>query len=408
MSKSKLLICSQVYWPDTSSVSQHLSDLCEYLVSNGWQLRVISSALPYEDQKGSFKAFEVYQGVEIERLKHAKFSKKSTLGRLCTFFSFQLALFIKLLFKSKSHYDYLLVTSVPPLLPFVVAFIAKIKNKQVLYWALDIQPHLALATGLIKERSLKASIFKICNKFTLNNIKSALTLDKDMKQTLAKDGLKESQIHICPVWPVLLRKCHYNRNNNPFRLKNHWGEKQIIMYSGNFAYCHSLETILLTSQKLINYPHFHFVFIGGGSQLQRVKNHERNQDNLVHYPFQKREDLHLSLGASDYQVVVMGDETLGLSHPNKIYAAMLAKKVIIYVGPQKSFIAKHLKNCPGNILVCHGEVDLLIEKLIQLDQNRDRLSAIANQNYHYAKEHFNEKVLKEKMLKWVNTLKDEN
>jgi colanic acid biosynthesis glycosyl transferase WcaI len=49
--------------------------------------------------------------------------------------------------------------------------------------------------------------------------------------------------------------------------------------------------------------------------------------------YQDRSKLHLSLGASDLQVVILGDNQVGYTHPNKIYGAMFIGKPILYIGP---------------------------------------------------------------------------
>jgi hypothetical protein len=44
----RILIVSQVFYPDTVSVSQHMSDLAFKLVEEGHSVTVFSSRYPYE------------------------------------------------------------------------------------------------------------------------------------------------------------------------------------------------------------------------------------------------------------------------------------------------------------------------------------------------------------------------
>jgi len=129
MQKKRILILSQVYWPDTSSVSQHLSDLADYLVRNDNEIHVICSRKPYEDLNIRFSKNEIYRGVKITRLNQSKFQKKYILGRLCNFLSFQISvLFYTLLCLSKKDIDQIIVVSVPPLLPLWAVIFAKMKK----------------------------------------------------------------------------------------------------------------------------------------------------------------------------------------------------------------------------------------------------------------------------------------
>eukprot|EP01047_Picozoa_sp_COSAG01_P016059 COSAG01_NODE_814_length_13398_cov_4.254230_2_plen_404_part_00 len=392
----RILICSQVYWPDSSSVSQHLTDLAEALVKVGHQVSVLSSRMPYEDSQQRYIVNETHRGVQIQRLSQLKFKKQWLLGRVLSFFTFKVQIFWQLLFKPSKDFDVLFVVSVPPILPALVCFLAKLKRKACIYWTMDIQPELSIASRLIKKNTVTAKLLSWSSSFTARSAQQLLCLDEDMKRYLITKGANASRISCVPVWPVNTLVCPYSRSQNPFRLAQNWGEKQVIMYSGNLAFCHPLDSILELAVELATNPDFLFVFIGGGVQLPKVKAVAAKYQNIQCLPFQDRDQIHISLGASDYQVVVMGNETQGYTHPNKIYGAMLAAKPIIYVGPGDSFIAKHLNNCPGNISAEHGHVSQLKNKVLALADNTTAYQKLCEQNYRYAKETFNtEKLIKD-------------
>ena len=50
----KFLIITQVFYPDTVSVSQHISDLAFKLIDEGHSVTVLSSRYPYEDKNKSY------------------------------------------------------------------------------------------------------------------------------------------------------------------------------------------------------------------------------------------------------------------------------------------------------------------------------------------------------------------
>ena len=76
----KILFITQVFYPDTVSVSQHLTDLAEKLVEDGHEVTVYTSCYPYEEKTHRYSKSEVYQGVIIKRLRQSSFGKKSTAG----------------------------------------------------------------------------------------------------------------------------------------------------------------------------------------------------------------------------------------------------------------------------------------------------------------------------------------
>ncbi len=121
---------------------------------------------------------------------------------------------------------------------------------------------------------------------------------------------------------------------NPFRIENNFGDKIVVMYSGNHAYVHPLDTLLNVAKQLKNDKRFLFVFVGGGVRKKDVTDYKslHHLQNIIQLPFQPRENIHNSLGSSDIQVVIMGENQVGFTHPNKIYGAMFVGKPILYIG----------------------------------------------------------------------------
>ena len=89
----RILLITQVFYPDPVSVSQHLTDLANKLVEDGHDVTVYSSSYPYEEKTHRYESFENYQGIKINRLRQSSFGKGSTLTRLFDFFTFYFSLF---------------------------------------------------------------------------------------------------------------------------------------------------------------------------------------------------------------------------------------------------------------------------------------------------------------------------
>ena len=72
-----LLILSQVYPPDPTSVGQHIADVAVAMVKRGYRVVVITSARGYDDPSIKYPRRETVDGVEIRRLALSSFGKKS-------------------------------------------------------------------------------------------------------------------------------------------------------------------------------------------------------------------------------------------------------------------------------------------------------------------------------------------
>jgi colanic acid biosynthesis glycosyl transferase WcaI len=397
----KILLITQVFYPDTVSVSQHLTDLSRKFVEEGHDVKVYTSCFPYEEKTLRYKKTENFQGIKIERLLQTSFGKGNVLFRLFDFITFYIIISFKLLFIKREEFDVIIGTTVPPLLSFVGVIISKLKGIRFQYWVMDLQPELSISSGLIRKNSLSAKFFTKLGNFIIRNSNGIISLDRFMTDYLVARGANEKSITTIPVWPVLDERYNGTRVSNPFRLENNFGDRVVIMYSGNHAYVHPLDTLLSAALNLKEDPRFIFVFVGGGVRKKDVSDFKMKHqlENIVQLPFQPRENIHNSLGSSDIQVVILGDGQVGYTHPNKVYGAMYIGKPILYIGPNESHVTDILGKLDGNISVSHGESELLAQQITLLfSKSWDKIEMIGDANMKYAVENFHPDVLKKKML----------
>lgn len=396
----RFLIISQVFYPDTVSVSQHISDLAFKLSKEGHSVNVLTSIYPYEEKNCTYKLKECINGVNIERLYHSSFGKKNIFSRIIDFFTFYCSISFKLIFLNRNKYDVILGTTVPPLLSFIGVIIAKLKKIKFVYWVMDLQPELSISSGLIKKGSLTASLFTFLGNYIIKQSNKVISLDRFMTNYLLSRGSKKN-ISTIPVWPVIDEVYLGNRMSNPFRLENNFGERIVIMYSGNHAYVHPLDTLLETAFRLQGNLNFLFVFVGGGVRKKDVTEFKNKYhlNNIIQLPFQPRENIHNSLGSSDIQVVILGDGQVGYTHPNKVYGALYIGKPILYIGPKESHVGDILDELNSNIYVEHGQVDRLVNELNKFAELKmEILEKIGSDNQKFAELNFNPEVLKNKMV----------
>jgi hypothetical protein len=397
----RFLIITQVFYPDTVSVSQHISDLAFKLAEEGHAVTVYSSCYPYEEKTHNYIKSEYFKGVKIERLRQSSFGKSTTLFRILDFFTFYFAISIKLFFVKRKEFDIIIGTTVPPLLSFVGILVSKFKEIKFHYWVMDLQPELSITSGLIKRDSFSAKLFTKLGNYIIRNAECIISLDRFMTEYLYSRGAKKNSVKTIAVWPVIDEKYSGSRITNPFRIENSFGDKVVIMYSGNHAYVHQLDTLLEAALILKGNLRFLFVFVGGGVRKKDVSEFKATHQltNIVQLPFQPRENIHNSLGSSDIQVVILGDGQVGYTHPNKVYGAMYIGKPILYIGPTESHVSDLLNNSKGNISVQHGQSKVLADKIEELfSKSWDEIKFIGESNLIYAKNNFHPDVLKQKMI----------
>jgi hypothetical protein len=266
---------------------------------------------------------------------------------------------------------------------------------------MDLQPELSISSGLIKENSLTANFFTRLGNYIIKNSDRIVSLDRFMTEYLISRGARKSSVSTVPVWPVLNEVYTGNRLTNPFRVDNNFGDRIVVMYSGNHAFVHPLNTLLEAACKLRNDDKFLFVFIGGGVRKKDVTDfkYQHKLKNIIQLSFQPRENIHISLGSADLQVVILGDGQVGYTHPNKVYGALYIGKPILYIGPQESHVSDITNQIEGNIAIKHGQVELLVNKLKEFAlKSEDDVSEIGKKNMRYAQNNLHPDVLKHRMI----------
>ena len=400
------MIISQAFWPDTASVAQHMTDLAEEMVKKGHTIDVFSSRHAYENNKEVFPADEDHHGISIRRIRTTGFGKKRIIGRLSDFLSFNVLLFLRMIRIRKGRYDMVLCTTSPPLVAYIAVRAALNRRIPFCYWAMDLQPELSIASGLIKDGSPSARTLTRIGNFIIKRSSFIFALDTYMKDYLVRRGAAEKDVHVVPVWPVMEKVYEGERLANPFRIENGFAGKIVIMYSGNHSYVHPLDTLLQSALDLRKEEDFLFVFIGGGVRKKDVTafKEQHGLTNIVQLPYQPRNNIHNSLGAADIQVVIMGDGQVGFTHPNKVYGAMFIGKPILYIGPSPSHITDILGTLEGNLSVIHGNASHLTGQLLNFGRLRpEEKEEIGRRNRQYAQQHFYPALLKDQMLEILET-----
>ena len=405
--KLKILAISQVYYPDTASVSQHLTDLLENLSNKGHDVTVFSSKRDYENSKINYPKYELINNVKTHRITNTSFGKKNKISRLIDFLTFNVLIFFKLLFIKKNKYNIIIGMTSPPLLSYIGLKLAIFKKIKFVYWTMDLQPELSIVANYIKDGSKAAQLLQKRGDYIFKFSDKIITLDSFMEKHIINRIGKVKKIDIIPVWPVLNQLYEGERLNNPFRTQNNFKDKIVIMYSGNHSVMHPLTTLLDAAVILRDDPRYLFVHIGGGVKLKEVIEYKEKYKlkNILTLPYQPRENIHISLGSADIQVVSLGEGCIGYTHPNKIYGSMFIGKPILYIGPKDSHISEILDNCPGNISVNHGEENLLVKLLDSFAKKSDQDKyLIGHNNKVFANNFFSPKVLIDKMIKSIESV----
>ena len=365
MRQPTLLIISQVYVPDPASVGQHLHDAAVETVRRGYPVRVLTSSRGYDAPQLRFPARQCIDGVQARRLPLSSFGKRSILVRLVGQLGFLTQALLRGLFAPKL--GAILVSTSPPMCSAAALIIGAIRRVPIVYWVMDINPDQAIALGVVKANSPLVRLFDVLNRAILTRAHCVVTLDRFMAGRLLCKGEIPGRLEVFPPWPHEDHLDVLPHQDNSFRKKHRLEGKFVVMYSGNHSRANPISTVIRAAERLQDRMDVVFMFVGRGTCKGEVSEAiARGAKNIISLPYQPLSELRHSLSAADLHVVTVGNSSVGIVHPCKVYGAMVVARPILAVGPKPSHVADILQRYNVGRQVNHGDVEGALEAIIEL------------------------------------------
>jgi colanic acid biosynthesis glycosyl transferase WcaI len=363
-SKPTILVMSQVYVPDPTSVGQHMHDAAKELAHRGYNVRVLTSARGYEDTSKKYLKREVLDGVNIRRLPLSSFGKSSILIRLIGGISFTLQCIMHGLFMR--NLKKIVVSTSPPMAPLAAVVLNALRGTPITYWVMDLNPDQMIELGKASPTSLQVRIFDWLNRQILKRSETVVALDRFMAERLQRKSDITDKLVVFPPWPLEDHVEPVDHHDNPFRKEHGIEGKTVIMYSGNLSIASPVDTILEVAKRVTDFPNLLFMFIGGGlvkKQIDELIEREKPV-NIRTLPYQPMETLRFSLSAADVHLVAVGEKIVGICHPCKIYGSMAVARPVLSLGPAQCHASDILAEGDIGWAIEHGDVDKA-EKVIR-------------------------------------------
>ena len=360
-----LLIITQVYVPDPASVGQHIADVAKEMVRRGWRVVVYTSARGYDDPGERYRRRETLDGVDVRRLPLSSFGKRSIpirlLGQACFMVqAIALALFTRRL-------GLVLVSTSPPFAGIGGTMLSWLRRVPLVWWVMDLNPDQMVVSGKLSPRSPVTRAFDWMNRVTLRRSRAVVVMDRFMRErVIAKLDVPE-KIHVLPPWPHEDVLKAVPSRPNAFRDEHGFGDRFVVMYSGNHGIQTPLETLLEAARLLEERQDLLFVFIGGGVGKHDVDCQiAEGARNIRSLPFQPLARIGTSLSAADVHVVSLAGSAVGVIHPCKIYGAMAIGRPVLFFGPEASHVGDIFHAGDIGRIVAHGDVQAAVAAIREL------------------------------------------
>lgn len=374
--RKKILLISQVFYPDQVAVSNLFTKLFERVEGTSEYDLEVWCAQPSYTTRIRQPKYRNHKGISIHYLPSTNFQKDSFLGRMFNIASFSVSVLLKLVFMKTG--DLIVVHTTPPLLAILVIGIAKLKGKKVIYILMDIFPDGLIRLGKVSSKNPLIKVWKNLHRKALNWSHRVIAIGRDMAEWVKGEvpNLPDQKLKVIPLWQDEKLISPVDFLNNPFVLKHNLCNYFVVQFSGNMGLWNDLETVGYAAAQGID--GVKFVFIGDGVRKRELVSAMGNKVNdSIFFPFLDNEDYAHSVTACHCGLVTLRHEALGMGVPSKIFGIMAAGIPVLAVAPKNSEIALIVSESECGIVVEPGDVQALVSAIIFLKDNPERRKQMA-------------------------------
>ena len=333
----KIWFISEVYFPDEAGTAYYMTGLAEHFAKTQ-RVSVLTGMPKYNARGKAVSRIEHLNGVHIIRCLDSTLDKNIILFRLANVFISSISIFINAIGNIKRNDIVIAVTS-PPLLPFVIGLVCKIRRAIFLLRIDDVYPEVFVATGFLKKGSFLELLLAAANRILYKKADLIFVLGRDMARLVrTKAGSHAQRIKIVSNWSDSDRILPTSKKSSPLLNELGLADKFIVLCAGNMGRAQAIETLFSAAERLLCKANIHFMFIGSGQKTSwmKKKKEDGKLTNITLLGQRSRAEQQIFLNACDISVASLLPGMTGAGVPSRIYNVMASGKPIISVASADS------------------------------------------------------------------------
>jgi glycosyltransferase involved in cell wall biosynthesis len=370
--KRRLLVLNQYFPPDVASTAKCVAQLANYL-GRFFAVTVLAGRPSYSPtQRHPFYLLrhERVGNIVVERVGSTALPRYRMKWRLSNYLSYlTLALVRGLMIPT----DIVLTMTDPPLACVVGALIARRWGCPFIYNIRDLHPDMALAAGLIRPGPLTER-WEQLHRWALSQAVKVIVLGEDMKERLEAKGVLEEKIVVIHNWSDLYP---LPPSNNPFKEELRCGFPFVAMHAGNLGFYGAWETLLKAAQWVAG-EGIGLIFVGEGTYKAQLLAIADGAANVRFLPYRPEEQVPFVLASPDLHIVTIKHGFEGLVVPSKLYPILAAGKPVLAVVPERSEVAKIVRQARCGIVIDPADSKGVADALRWARYHADALQQMAH------------------------------
>ena len=327
----KILLLTQ--WFDPEPTFKGLA-FAKELKRQGHEVQVLTgfpnypSGKIYDGYKLKLCQREEIEGISILRVALYPNHDSSALKRIFNYISFAFMAILFGIFATKKA-DVIYAYHPPLTVGIASIFIKFFRRTPIVYDIQDMWPDTLKATGMLNNNKILNVIGSVC-KLVYRSVDHIVVLCPGFKKMLIERAVPEHKISIIYNWcdEQGLTQAQPAKVEYQQLMQNRFN----IVFAGNMGKAQALDTILDVAKKIQNIQDLQFVFVGGGTETERLKQRltTENISNTVFIPRMPMAEVGGILKLSNLLLVhLKKDPLFEITVPSKTQAYMAMGKPVL-------------------------------------------------------------------------------
>lgn len=384
--RRRILVYGINYAPELTGIGKYTGEMCEWLVRQGHEVKVIC-APPYypawkvaDDYSSTGYSRENLNGVKVLRCPLWIPVRQSGIRRLLHLFSFAISTFPVVLKTALTWNPDVVFVLEPTFFCVPGALLAaRLTGAKAWLHIQDLELDAAFALGMIRSRLLQGMAEK-AERYSMGMFDRVSSISSSMLARIHTKRVPGSKTLYFPNW-VDTKIIFPIQEDNP--LRREWGipqDSMVVLYSGNMGEKQGLEIVLEAARILSHEKRILFVLSGDGSARQRLEKTAMGFDNIRFTPLQPVERLNDLLNLSDIHMLPQRPDVASLVMPSKLLGMLASARPVVATVTADSELASLIRTC--GIVVPPGNAQALAEAVHRLagdSEMRTRLGGAARE-----------------------------
>lgn len=282
----------------------------------------------YDGYKLKLCQREEIEGISILRVPLYPNHDSSALKRIFNYISFAFMAILFGIFATKKA-DVIYAYHPPLTVGIAAIFIKFFRRTPIVYDIQDMWPDTLKATGMLNNNKILNVIGSVC-KLVYRFVDHIVVLCPGFKKMLIERAVPEHKISIIYNWcdEQGLTQAQPAKVEYQQLMQNRFN----IVFAGNMGKAQALDTILEVAKKVQNIQDIQFVFVGGGTETERLKQRltTENISNTVFIPRMPMAEVGGILKLSNLLLVhLKKDPLFEITVPSKTQAYMAMGKPVL-------------------------------------------------------------------------------